>query len=286
MASISPDARWEISRLLRMREDFIGTVYALNDDGYTVEEIATEIGHKNTSSTKNFLDAISYLLGDADPQRSKALEQAKYRAKEWLKYYESGEQALSTETVKHLETILATTLQGTTAPKLPASQKKTVLNDLMGKASRTVSTKNSAMEALLSRAQASTSDLDTQHTSVDTQDTAGTVTGVYVYSYPMYVSTNGHECLLKVGASTVDVYQRVADQQRNTEVPEDLVLLRIYPVSSAQALAVEEKFHKLLSAFGAHASSTTGGTEWFRTSLSALDTIADVLDIPVVDPRK
>lgn len=113
--------------------------------------------------------------------------------------------------------------------------------------------------------------------------------GVYVYSLPIYlahpVEVGSKRTLLKVGHSAVDVFSRVAAQSRTTALPEDPILLRIYPCdASARA---EGQFHDSLTRAGHLRPGITSyaGKEWFLTTVDFLDEIAIErgLDIHVVN---
>jgi hypothetical protein len=78
------------------------------------------------------------------------------------------------------------------------------------------------------------------------------------------------------------VIRRFREQIRTTALPEDPVLLRVYPTSETDALEKERTFHRLLEAADHDRSSArTGGTEWFLTSLKFLDEIAVTLALEV-----
>lgn len=104
--------------------------------------------------------------------------------------------------------------------------------------------------------------------------------GVYVYSYPQYLSMEAispdGKALYKIGASS-DTDKRIKRQRRQTEVPEDLVLVRVYHCENA--FETENKFHKILSAANFHHKNTLGGTEWFNCNLATIDAIASALDL-------
>ena len=88
---------------------------------------------------------------------------------------------------------------------------------------------------------------------------------------------------MKVGRSDRDVIERFRSQTRTTALPEEPVLLRVYPVESGEPSAsIERRYHRLLEAAD-HDRSTarTGGTEWFLTSVRFLDEIADTLELPI-----
>jgi hypothetical protein len=101
--------------------------------------------------------------------------------------------------------------------------------------------------------------------------------GVYVYTLPHYlkhpVDAESGRTLLKIGHSSRDVLARVA-QQRVTALPEDPILVRIYPCDDTAS--VEAIFHGWLRKAGHQQPTATvqAGNEWFLTSLSFLDDVA------------
>ena len=109
------------------------------------------------------------------------------------------------------------------------------------------------------------------------------VTGIYVYTLPHYRKhpvepaldeSLAHRTLMKVGMSDSDVIRRFRHQERNTSLPEDPELLRIY-TGTTEMLPLEQRMHRLLRAAD-HRQNTgrASGTEWFLTSLKFLDAIA------------
>jgi hypothetical protein len=116
---------------------------------------------------------------------------------------------------------------------------------------------------------------------------AEAVTGVYVYALPHYLrypyDPDSGRTLLKVGRSGRDVIERFRSQTRTTALPEEPLLLRVYPTpTSDKAAEVERQYHRLLEAADHDRSrARTGGTEWFLTSVRFLDEIASALGLPV-----
>jgi hypothetical protein len=108
--------------------------------------------------------------------------------------------------------------------------------------------------------------------------------GIYVYTLPHYllhrVEPETGRTLLKVGHSAVDAFYRATSQGRLTALPEDPILLRIYPVdSSSQA---ERDFHAWLRDADHPGSRTRrGGSEWYVTSTKFLDRVARSLGLDV-----
>lgn len=103
--------------------------------------------------------------------------------------------------------------------------------------------------------------------------------GVYIYTYPQYMRTDiisaDGRTLYKVGASAEGVGARLERQRRKTEVPEDPIVVRVF--ASTSPFEDEKRFHSILTAAGHSHSSSSGGVEWFNTSLDLIDAIADAL---------
>lgn len=111
---------------------------------------------------------------------------------------------------------------------------------------------------------------------------------VYVYSYPTYIhfGTVGDPSLmwLKIGSTTSNVWKRILEQSRQTAMPEDPKLLRIYHAPNMNVFEIEKKFHETLDSFGHSRSSTSqprAGKEWFATSLAAVDQLAKILNLDI-----
>jgi hypothetical protein len=110
--------------------------------------------------------------------------------------------------------------------------------------------------------------------------------GVYVFTFPHYwrhpTVEGTRRTLLKVGMTTRDAEGRVRQQARQTSVPEDPLLLRVYQHPTMDPRIAEKTFHRLLvAAEHTRGDTRTGGTEWFETSVDLLDTIAGVLGMTV-----
>lgn len=111
--------------------------------------------------------------------------------------------------------------------------------------------------------------------------------GVYVYTYPQYLLSEAFDqdnrTLFKIGA-TGNLDSRIERQARQTEVPEDLITIRKFPTTNP--FDKEENFHSILTAVGHHHKTTSGGVEWFRTSLQAIDAIAQSLKLTNVEEKE
>jgi hypothetical protein len=116
---------------------------------------------------------------------------------------------------------------------------------------------------------------------------AEAVSGIYVYALPHYLrypyDKETGRTLLKVGRSDRGVISRFRSQTRTTALPEEPLLLRVYPVAAGDpSIAVERTFHRLLEAADHDRSEArTGGTEWFLTSIRFLDEIANTLKLNI-----
>jgi hypothetical protein len=111
---------------------------------------------------------------------------------------------------------------------------------------------------------------------------------IYVYSFPTYIQSGTLEdpevMWLKIGSTRNSVWRRIVEQNRQTSMPEDPKLLRIYHKKDLDVIEVEHKFHETLDKVGHErsANSTTkAGKEWFATTLEALDAIAKLMDLEI-----
>ena len=111
---------------------------------------------------------------------------------------------------------------------------------------------------------------------------------IYVYSFPTYLMaglpSDPEITWLKIGSTSKGVWKRIVEQTRQTSMPEDPVLLRIYFKSDMDVNSTENKFHEVLTNVRherASAKYTKSGTEWFATTLVALDTIAQLLNLEI-----
>ena len=112
--------------------------------------------------------------------------------------------------------------------------------------------------------------------------------GIYVYSFPTYLHVGTVEdqevFWPKLGSTKNSVWQRIVDQNRQTSMPEDPKLLRIYHKDQMDIDAIEQKFHTTLDRVGHERSAarrTKAGKEWFASTLDAIDAIAELLDLEI-----
>ena len=112
--------------------------------------------------------------------------------------------------------------------------------------------------------------------------------GIYVYSFPTYLHFGTVEdqevYWLKIGSTKNSVWQRIVEQNRQTSMPEDPKLLRIYHKEQMDIDSIEQKFHTTLDRVGHERSAarrTKAGKEWFASTLDAIDAIAELLDLEI-----
>lgn len=117
------------------------------------------------------------------------------------------------------------------------------------------------------------------------------IPGIYVYTLPHYYrhpvlpadgDTLTARTLMKVGMAENDVIKRFRKQERNTALPEDPWLLRIY-TCDGDIYQTEQAIHRLLRAADHRQSAgRSAGTEWFITSLRFLDEVAKQKQMEIV----
>lgn len=112
--------------------------------------------------------------------------------------------------------------------------------------------------------------------------------GIYVYSFPTYLhfgTIEDHKVSwFKIGSTKNSVWQRIVEQNRQTSMPEDPKLLRIYHKDGMNIDEIEAKFHSTLDRVGherSSARSTRAGKEWFATTLDAIDAIAELMELEI-----
>jgi hypothetical protein len=111
---------------------------------------------------------------------------------------------------------------------------------------------------------------------------------IYVYSFPTYLHFGTIEdpdlVWLKIGSTRNSVWHRIVEQNRQTSMPEDPVLLRIYHRDDVDVSEYERKLHETLEKVGHERSAATrskAGKEWFATTLDALDALAQLMSLKI-----
>lgn len=197
-----------VSAILSQDDTLLGRVYRYDLEGLTPAEIAIEEGNSGPGFVSNHRAQIRALRdGDIPSSPSIALQTAR-RVRKWLKS-------------PRLE------------PRLRA--------DL-----------ESLESLLMSRAEDATAQYVEEASAVEAteQAEASSAPGTYVYTLPHYLrypyEPESGKTMLKVGHSSRDAHYRATSQGRLTALPEDPILLRIYPTDDNSGGA-EREFHAWLT---------------------------------------
>ena len=242
----SEDAeRIEIEQYLESDASRLGDVYRGLRDGLTAEEIAADLGVTTAYFVWNYSKMIDALLDRQLPQApTVALQSARK---------------------------FRTLLKREWSPPV----RKRLLADL------------AVLESRATDVEAIAEEVSTAQEQTEKAEQAAT-TGIYVYALPHYLrypfDPESGRTLMKVGRSDRDVIMRMREQTRTTALPEEPVLLRIYPTDEAKTSEVETRIHKTLRAFDhGRTVERMAGREWFLTTTQALDALADLMDLsPIV----
>lgn len=240
------DRRTEVEALLEADESLLGRVYRYDRDGLTPQQMGEEERFATFSFAYKYLAFIRGLITGEVPTSPTVSKELGAKVRAWLKRREVSPQLRE---------------ELTTYERLLSSR----ADDKVAQAEET----EVAVETS-KRAEAS-----------------GTP-GIYVYTLPHYLrypyDPATGRTLLKVGHSAVDAYYRATSQGRLTALPEDPILLRIYPVEASAS--VERTFHSWLrDADHPGSRADRGGSEWFVTSTKFLDRVAQSmgLDVQIVN---
>jgi hypothetical protein len=90
---------------------------------------------------------------------------------------------------------------------------------------------------------------------------------------------------LKIGLTTKSVWQRIIDQNRQTSMPEDPVLIRVYHKKGIDLRSVEAKLMETLLRVQFEQSAarhTKAGKEWFATHEDSIDAIAELMGLTIL----
>jgi hypothetical protein len=111
---------------------------------------------------------------------------------------------------------------------------------------------------------------------------------IYVYTFPTYyragIDGDPDFRWLKIGLTTSNVWQRVIDQSRQTSMPEDPIVVRIYYKDGLDLAEVERKFQSTLVRMHhdrSSAKNAKAGKEWFATTEESLDAIAELMGLQI-----
>lgn len=243
MSESTTDFQLEIRRAFESDDTRMGDVWRATAAGRTPAQIAEELGTQTSDFVNKYLRfARAIETGDL-PSAPTMIRECRTTTKGFLN--------------RHRSTLSAATIA--------------VLNERL-----------ETLESLMnnpSAEEAEDENIRRRTTSIESQGIAG----IYVYTLPHYRKhpvepsndeSSADRTLMKVGMSDSDVIRRFLHQQRNTSLPEDPQLLRVY-VGNGEMLSIEQRMHRLLRAADHRQNSgRSSGTEWFLTSLKFLDALA------------
>lgn len=244
-AEAAPDAydrRREVESLLSDDETLLGRYWQYVQEGISKEEMAEREGVPTTGWTSNYDFLVRNLRDGRIAKSPSGARQSASRIRSWLKQKELSEQLR--RDLEEQEQILQAIAEDREAQEAEDSEAVEKTKEAVG---------------------------------------AGTP-GIYVYTLPHYLKhrydPDTGRTLLKVGHSGVDAFYRAGSQGRLTALPEDPILLRIYPCESTRN--VESQFHAWLrDADHAGSRARRGGSEWYVTSTKFLDRVAKSLGLEI-----
>lgn len=112
---------------------------------------------------------------------------------------------------------------------------------------------------------------------------------IYVYTFPTYyrAGVDGDSTIrwLKIGQTSQNIWQRLIDQNRQTSMPEDPILIRVYHKAEIDLNEIEAKIQETLRRVKHEQSSaryTKSGKEWFATTEDSIDAIAELLGLEII----
>jgi hypothetical protein len=239
----SADVRQELVALLEADGSRLGEVYRAQQRALSAAQIAEELGVASRGFVYNYSAMAKALLDGEVPSSPSFALQAARRFRAILK-----SRRLSPDTRLYL------------TDKLGELELRA--NDVVARVEET------------QRAQEQTAEAEARNE-----------VGIYVYALPHYLrypfDSDSGRTLMKVGRSDSDVIVRFRNQTRTTALPEEPILLRVYP--TAAGTDFEARFHRLLEAADHHRSvARTAGREWFVTSTRFLDEAARVMGLNVM----
>ena len=237
------DRRAEVERLLAADDTVLGRLWKYDQEGRSPQEMTDIEGVATTGWVAAYRTLVRVLRDGEIPASPSSAQTAARRVRSWLKKLD-----LSPEFRRDLE------------------EQESLLTSRAEDKQAQIAEVEGAVEATLAA-----------------EATHGP--GIYVYTLPHYLrhpyDPATGRTLLKVGHSGVDAHYRANSQGRLTALPEDPILLRIYPV--AESAKAERDFHAWLrDADHAGGRTRRGGSEWFVTSTKFLDRIARSMGLEVV----
>jgi hypothetical protein len=238
----SYDREAAVRAILEHEDTVLGRVYQYDLEGRTPAEMAEAEGTQGAAFVYNYRLQVQALLSGEVPKSPWAARDTAAKLRKWLKTLEMDPRLRD-----DLTTFEATLRSRAEDPEAEAEE--------------------------VNKAVAKSEQAESQG-----------VPGIYVYTLPHYlrhpVDIETGKTLLKVGHSSKDAYYRAGSAGRLTALPEDPILLRIYP--AADSASVEKDFHGWLRDAD-HRSGRTrrAGSEWFVTSTKFLDRVATSMGLEI-----
>jgi hypothetical protein len=241
----------EVRAMLAKDSLLLGSIFNAMEAGLTnALEIAEKSGASNRGVVYNYQKMISAILEGTLPNSASISRNAARSISRLIKETES----ISPATLEYLNSTRAQLIENT-------ESETAVLHD-----QATLEAQSAALVKVASTIQ----------------------NGIYVYSFPTYLHFGTVEdqevYWLKIGSTKNSVWQRIVEQNRQTSMPEDPKLLRIYHKDQMDIDSIEQKFHTTLDRVGHERSAarrTKAGKEWFASTLDAIDAIAELLDLEI-----
>lgn len=247
----NPIIKSEIESFLEKDDLLLGAIFRVMQEGTTnALEIVEKSGASNRGVVYNYQKMITAIIDELLPNSASISRNAARSITRLVKNAES----ISPDTLNYLNAIRAKLIEN-------AEAENAVLHD-----QESIEVQSAALAKKASTIQ----------------------NGIYVYSFPTYLhfgTVEDHDVYwLKIGSTKNSVWQRIVEQNRQTSMPEDPKLLRIYHKEGMNIDEVEKKFHHTLDRVGHERSAarrTKAGTEWFATTLDAVDALAELIDLEI-----
>ncbi|GAA0969941.1 hypothetical protein ENKNEFLB_03902 [Nocardioides aquaticus] len=238
------DREAEVRRVLASDESLMGRIYCYERDKLTPQQIADAEGNQTPAFVYNYRLQINSIVHGEVPDSAWVARGVAAKLRRWLRVVE-----LSPDLRRDLQKLESTARSRADDPDAEAD----LLKEAVTK-------------------------------TVEAEQKAGA--GIYVYTLPHYlkhpIDPASGKTLLKVGHSARDAHYRAGSQGRLTALPEDPLLLRIYPAQESSK--TEREFHAWLRDADHVAGRTRrAGSEWFVTSVKFLDRIAGSLNLEVIE---
>jgi hypothetical protein len=236
--------RAEISTALAADQSVLGEVYRGVRDGLTDEQIQLNRGNERPNFVWNYKRLIRALIDGDLPSAPTVASQAASKFRKLLR-----------------------TVDFTPETRLRLQERLQVLESRVADADAQAAEDQQALAA------------------TEAAETSGEP-GIYVYTLPHYIrypyDTERQHTLLKIGHSGSSVIERFNSQRRETVLPEEPVLLRVYPTAEDASAQMERQFHDALTAADhLRREGRVVGREWFLTTTKFLDHIAAMLGLEV-----